>query len=181
LGVFAGFLIAPLLAIVIMLLGFWPIAATEQPPVMETRIASSALNAAVSHAARKLNNPLSPSSETLRAGMKFFRENCAGCHGEPGKPSAWGMNSFYPRVPQFAEEPPNKPDWQLFWIVKNGVRYSGMGAWGGLASDEKIWQVAMFLNRMNNLPPDVGAEWRQEKNNCDRFVTTESRSALCSW
>lgn len=161
LGVFTGFLVGPLLATLIMLLGFWPISATAEAPTMETALARRALNASVSHAAPKLTNPLTPSSETLRAGMKFFRENCAGCHGEPGKPSAWGTTSFYPRVPQFSDEPPNKPDWQLFWVVKNGVRYSGMGAWGGLASDETIWQVATFLSHMKNLPPDVSAEWIQ--------------------
>ena len=162
LGVFTGFLIAPLLATVTMLLGVWPIAGTAQPPTMEAYIARRVLNASVSHAASRLINPLSPTSETLRAGMKLFRENCVGCHGEPGKPSRWGTTSFYPRVPQFANEPSNRPDWQVFWIVKNGVRYSGMGAWGSLVSDEKIWQVATFLNQINNLPSDVGAEWAQE-------------------
>jgi len=118
-----------------MLWGFWPLAAIALPPIMETKIAARTLDASVSHAASKVKNPLPSSNDTIRAGMKLFRENCAGCHGQPGKPSAWGTTSFYPRVPQFADEPPNKPDWQLFWIVKNGVRYSGMGAWGGLASD----------------------------------------------
>ena len=160
LGVLTGFLVGPLLATAIMLLGFWPITAIADPPTLETTIARRALDASVSHAAPKLTNPLPPSSETLRAGMKFFRENCAGCHGEPGKPRAWGRTLFYPRVPQFAEEPPNKPDWQLFWVV-NGVRYSGMGVWGGLAPGEKIWQVATFLSQLKNLPPDVSAEWVQ--------------------
>jgi mono/diheme cytochrome c family protein len=162
LGVSTGFLIGPLLATVIMLLGFWPIAATAQPPIIEAKIARRTLDASVSHAASKLKNPLPSSNDTIRAGMKLCRENCAGCHGQPGKPSAWGTTSFYPRVPQFADEPPNKPDWQLFWIVKNGVRYSGMGAWGGLASDEKIWELTTFLSHLRNLPPDVRAEWVQE-------------------
>src|SRR5437763_13561249 len=160
-GVLTGFLIGPLLATGIMLLGFWPIAASTQPPATETQIARRALNASVAYAASKVPNPVPRSSETLRAGMKFFRENCAGCHGQPGKPSAWGTTSFYPRVPQFADELPNKPDWQLFWVVKNGIRYSGMGAWGGLASDEKIWEVATFLSQLRNLPLDVRAEWVQ--------------------
>jgi hypothetical protein len=49
----------------------------------------------------------------------------------------------------------------LFWVVKHGIRYSGMGAWGGLASDEKIWEVATFLSQLRNLPLDVRAEWVQ--------------------
>jgi len=158
-GVLAGLLIGPLIATLIMIAGFAPIAAKTQPPGLESGIARRALNASVSHAAPRMANPLAPSSETLRAGLKIFRENCAGCHGEPEHPSSWGTTSFYPRVPQFRQEPPSRPDWQVFWIVKNGIRYSGMGAWDGQIPDEKIWQVATFLNHLNNLPADVQAEW----------------------
>jgi mono/diheme cytochrome c family protein len=56
-----------------------------------------------------------------------------------------------------AQRAPDRPDWQLFWIVKHGVRYSGMAAWDGEIHDEKIWQVVTFLSRLRNLPPDVEA------------------------
>jgi hypothetical protein len=57
-------------------------------------------------------------------------------------------------------EPAVKPEWQMFWIVKHGVRYSGMGAWGGLTSDDNIWKTVTFLSHLKSLPPDVEAEWR---------------------
>ena len=65
------------------------------------------------------------------------------------------------RVPQFAQNAPGRPDWQMFWIVKHGVRYSGMAAWDGEIPDEKIWQMVTFLSRLRNLPPDVEADWHQ--------------------
>jgi mono/diheme cytochrome c family protein len=92
--------------------------------------------------------------------MKMYRDGCAGCHGDAGKPSDWGTKDFYPRVPQFDAQPPQKPDWQLFWIVKHGVRYSAMGGWDGLLPDQKIWNIVTFLSHIRNLPPDVEAEWR---------------------
>ena len=72
------------------------------------------------------------------------RDNCSGCHGDAGKPSHWGTNAFYPRVPQFDSEPPLKLDWQIFCIVKRGVRYTGMGAWEGEMPEDNIWKVAGF-------------------------------------
>ena len=75
-------------------------------------------------------------------------------------PSEWGREDFYPRVPQFAVASPRKPEWQLFWIVKHGVRYSGMGAWRHLMPDSTIWQVVGFLSRLDSLPPAVEAAWR---------------------
>ena len=50
----------------------------------------------------------------------------------------------------------------MFWIVKHGVRYTGMGAWEGEMSDENIWMVVTFLNHLPNLPPEVQAEWRAQ-------------------
>jgi Cytochrome C oxidase, cbb3-type, subunit III len=71
-----------------------------------------------------------PPMKTWLAGMNVFRDACAGCHGDPNRISQYG-EGFYPRVPQFAIDPPRRPDWQLFWIAKNGVRYSAMSAWEG--------------------------------------------------
>jgi mono/diheme cytochrome c family protein len=101
-------------------------------------------------------------NRSTESGAKVYRDGCAGCHGDSQKPSHWGSTAFYPRAPQFASEPPDKPEWQIFWIVKNGVRYSGMGAWDGEIPDEKIWQVVTFLSRLRNLPPEVQADSSQQ-------------------
>lgn len=68
----------------------------------------------------------------------------------------------------FAVSPPRKPDWQLFWIVRNGVRYSGMSAWNGqwhndkAVSDDHIWKVVTFLSRLDSLRPTIYAEWHKQ-------------------
>jgi len=43
---------------------------------------------------------------------------------------------------------------------KDGIRYSGMGAWDGMMSDEEIWKVATFLEHIGSLPPEVVANWK---------------------
>jgi hypothetical protein len=82
--------------------------------------------------------------------------------------------TLYPNAPQFALHPPSKPDYQLFWIVKGGIRYTGMFAWGGQfapdasgkdVSDEKIWTAVTFLTHLHSLPPAVDAEWRKKPSN----------------
>ena len=100
------------------------------------------------------------SSENLRAGIKLYRDGCSGCHGDAGKPSSWGTQDFYPGVPQFDTEPPAKPDWQLFWIIKHGIRHSGMAAWQGLMNDSDACKVDGFLSHLKNLPPDIESDWR---------------------
>ena len=157
-GLFLGALLLPLIAALSFLAGWSPVQATADPPSWETVLARASFDASVARQAPKIQNPFPPTSENLLTGLKIYRNNCSGCHGDSGKPSHWGTSAFYPRVPQFHAEPPNKPDWQMFWIVKHGVRYTGMGAWEGEMSDENIWKVVAFLTHLKDLPPDVQKE-----------------------
>lgn len=158
-GFFLGVCLAPIVVLIALLVGWVPVHATAEPPWWEQFYARQAIQSSIGRQA-KLRNPVSPSSSNLRSGLKIYRDTCAGCHGDSGKPSHWGTTDFYPRVPQFDVEPPLKPDWQMFWIVKRGLRYTGMGAWDGEMSDENIWTVVTFLHNLRNLPPDVEGEWR---------------------
>jgi mono/diheme cytochrome c family protein len=109
---------------------------------------------------QKTANPReSPSEETLRAGLKIYRINCAGCHGDFGQSSTWGANGFYPRVPQFADAPPTLRSEEMFLVVRDGIRYSGMGAWKDLISETDTWKVVLFLSNLKSLPPRVRSEW----------------------
>src|SRR5215813_3147077 len=87
-------------------LGLWPVAATSRPSQLESELGQSSLSASLSRQASGLTNPVQPSNDVLIAGQKMFKMNCAGCHGTPGQPSQWGTHNFYPRVPQFGDQPP---------------------------------------------------------------------------
>lgn len=128
-AVLAGMLIVPAGAWVLAWLGAWSVDATATPPAWERALGRMAVRASVARRAPRISSPIRPTPDELLAGMKAYRDNCAGCHGTAARPSQWGSEDFYPRVPQFAVAPPRKPEWQLFWIVKHGVRNSGMGAW----------------------------------------------------
>jgi mono/diheme cytochrome c family protein len=141
----------------------WQIEATGRGGRVETWLMRQLFDRAVGRQAPRIANPFADSAENLSAGLKIFRDGCAGCHGDANAPSTWGTTSFLPRAPQFATEPTHRPDWQIHWIVKNGVRNTAMGAWDHLLSDEKIWKVAMFVSRIDALPPAIDAEWRRRQ------------------
>jgi mono/diheme cytochrome c family protein len=162
-GVLVGMVLLPALAGVAGLLGWISVDAKAVPSGWETSLAHSALDRAAARAPRQ-TNPYPATDENLLAGMKIFQNACAGCHGDPTQSSDYGA-AFYPHVPQFAARPPKKPDWQLYWIIKNGVRFSGMSAWDGQwgpKSEERIWKAALFLSRLESLPPRVAEEWHKK-------------------
>jgi thiosulfate dehydrogenase len=175
LGFAFGLLALPLAVISVARLGLLPINANASPSNLETSFAQMALDASAARHAPHLSDPIVPSEENLMAGLKLFKNDCAGCHGTPNTARENEANvNLYPNAPQFALHPPRKPDYQLFWIVKGGVRYSGMFAWAGQfapdasgkdVSDEKIWSAVTFLTHLDSLPPAVDAEWHKKSSN----------------
>ena len=159
-GFVLGFLLLPAMVLTLALSGRLPAAAHGEPPAWERRLAWIALQNSIARQAPEEKSPIRPTEENLLEGMKLFLEGCEGCHGGATKKSRWGTEEFYPRVPQFGFEPPELSEAQIFWVVKNGIRYSGMGGNGGY-SDEQIWKMAAFLGALKSLPPRVAAEWHR--------------------
>lgn len=161
LGCLVGVLALPAIGIALAFLGLMPIEADASPMRLEVVIARRALDASLRRHALKRANPISATDGNLLAGMNLYRNNCSGCHGAPGQRSNWGSQHFYPRVRQFADDPPPRPDWEIFWIVEHGIRYSGMGGWSDLLPEQDRWKIAAFVSRIDSLPPAVAAEWKR--------------------
>jgi len=157
----AGLVLPALLFLLIGLAGLFPVAATSMPSSLETRIARFVVHRSLAHEAAKVVVPAPPREDTtLLAGLRTFRRNCAGCHGKPDARSRWGTTSFYPRVPQFADEGSTLGPAEMFVAVKHGIRGTGMAAWEANLSDEDIWTVVWFLQRIRSLPPAVEQAWK---------------------
>ena len=165
-----GLLLGPVIGLIILIWGAWPWRATSKPPNWENTLGARSLHVAVKREAANLHSPIVASDETLLAGMKIYRTNCAGCHGDFGQLSIWGSKGFYPRVPQFANAPPTLRSEEMFLVVRNGVRYSGMGAWKDLMSEEDTWKVVLFLNNLRSLPPPVKDLWERGQKGMVRGV-----------
>jgi len=159
--VFVLGILTPIVALIALgMAGLLPVRATARPPRIEAAIADRALMARIARDARGLKNPVRADEATLLAGMKSYKQHCAGCHGGAAGPSKWGTTDFYPRVPQFAQEGVDLTEEQMFVMVKYGIRYTGMAGWEGMATDDEIWRVVTFLTHLKTLPPSVAGAWR---------------------
>jgi thiosulfate dehydrogenase len=148
--------VLPILAVIGYLkLGLAEMRVDLKAPSWETRLMNAAVHASVRRYAPELTNPVRPTDENLIAGGKAYMDGCAGCHGMPGKPQSGSADALYPPVPQFAQVGTEYSESEIFWIVKHGIRRSGMFANGKWLSDEQIWTLANYVKRINNLPPAV--------------------------
>jgi mono/diheme cytochrome c family protein len=157
----AGLVLPALVFLLLGAAGLFPIAATSAPSALEARVAGLFVRKSLAREAAKVVVPAPPQDDApLIAGMRAFRRNCAGCHGKFGARSPWGTTSFYPRVPQFADEGSTLGPAEMFVAVKHGIRGTGMGAWKVNLPDEEIWPVVWFLQRLRSLPPEVEQAWK---------------------
>jgi mono/diheme cytochrome c family protein len=160
LGIVVTVLVLLMGSLGLALLGFLPTRANRVPPEMERHIAMSALDNSVERHAPRLHNPVPPTDENLIAGLKIYTMNCALCHGGIDRQPSTLEKSFYPPPPNLILHPPDDEEWHVFYVVHNGVRYTGMPAWDKALSEPDIWKLTAFLTRINKLPPAVQDYWK---------------------
>lgn len=172
---FKGFILGVLATLAFLALAFYvvirtgaiPVGADVKPSAFEDWAAATALDEALRRDAPAGRNPLAPTDENLIQGVKLFERHCAFCHGTAqGDAAANALaKGLYLGAPQFATRGvEDDPEGYTFWKIKNGVRWTGMPAWKDALTDHEIWTIALFLKRMNDLPPAAQAQWRRVLN-----------------
>lgn len=141
-----GLIAFPVIFGLVGIAGWLPSNSTSEPPKWESSIGMRALDASLEKRSEGLKNPIAANnSAAFAAGGKIYRDNCAGCHGDAKGPSSWGAKGLYPRAPQFFQEGTDVGPEEAYAAVRDGVRYSGMGAWRDQLNDGEMWQVANFV------------------------------------
>jgi len=160
--------VAAVLALVICARGgHLAVNADATPGIIEHWLASTALDAAVEHHAPQAQNPVPKTDANLIEGMKLYAMNCGLCHGGlDRKPNVMG-GAFYPPAPQIIVRGMPDPEWQIFYVIKHGVRLTAMPAWGKVLRDEDLWKITAFVKNVNQLPPAVEQQRLQALGSTD--------------
>ena len=129
--------------------------AREQPSRVEAWLAKHARRIATPADAKGLRNAYPATEENLAPARHHFVEHCATCHALNGSGNTVFGRNMYPKVPDLRDSETQKlTDGELYYIISNGVRFTGMPAFGGEDSPEEIWKLVLFIRRLPNLPPE---------------------------
>lgn len=139
------------------------LSAQEEPPFVEVVLARTLRRLAVPSDLRERENPVPLTSEVLAEGKAHFADHCAVCHGNDGKgQTAMGPN-FYPKVPDMTlPETQSQSDGKLFATIENGIRLTGMPAWGNGTAESAYgsWTLVHFIRRLPSLTPEEADQMR---------------------
>lgn len=125
--------------------------ARDEPSAIEDFIAHRMRRLAVPRAARETKNPVAPSQDVLLEARAHFADHCATCHGNDGRGKTGIGQNLYPSAPDMQMSATQSlSDGELFYIIHNGIRLTGMPAWGADPPEEDLdsWKLVHFIRHL---------------------------------
>jgi cytochrome c len=132
------------------------ISTRDEPTALEAFVARRLRNMSVPREHRKAKNPVPISPEVLERARAHFADHCASCHGNDGRGKTKLGQNLYPKAPDmWLDDSQSLPDGHLFAIIKNGVRLTGMAAWGEDTpkDDQVTWELVHFIRHLPKITP----------------------------
>jgi thiosulfate dehydrogenase len=160
---FLGFVVA----LIVVFAGGWaylrfgnpPVAVADHPLPFERQIVHVPLDARVD--SQMQQPPFGISEDVYETGAHIYKQQCASCHGVPGEDVPFAKD-MYPHAPQLWKKhahgnvvgvSDDEPG-ETFWKVKNGIRLSGMPAFGHVLSTDQMWDVTLLVKNADQQLPD---------------------------
>jgi len=139
--------------------GIYDISATEQHTGPVYRLIDFAMRRAVILRSSGIEVPDLSQADRIRSGFAQYRAHCLECHGAPGiapRGVAMGMTPAPANLVSTARE------WEaaeIYWVVRNGIKMSGMPAWQYRLSERNMWDIVAFVKLMPGMSPQTFAQW----------------------
>jgi hypothetical protein len=134
------------------------------PSHLETMIARQARHISIPSSARARSNPVPVTEENLSEARLHFADHCAICHGNDGSGKTMMGEGMYPKPPDLRlAETQNLTDGEIFWIIEEGVRFTGMPAFSGHGPSDSSWKLVSFIRHLPQLT--TAERMEMEKSN----------------
>jgi len=132
--------------------------ADKKPSGAEKVLANVAKDIVIPFEAENVRNPIPVNSDTLATGRQIYMQSCALCHGDNGHGQTTLGRAMYP--PAMDLTSPHVQHWddgEMYWIIQNGARMTGMPSWKGTISSENTWKLVHYIRQLSNSDAIVAA------------------------
>ncbi len=148
--------VALILAIAFIWSGFYNVSAQRQHFDVTTWLLGQVRKQSVRAQSNAVPEPPANlnSLDMIRLGAAHYESGCAACHGAPGRPPAAIRTAMLPEPPSLGEVVDQWSRRELFWIVHNGQKYTGMPAWIAYSRDDEVWPLVAFIERLPEMQPE---------------------------
>jgi mono/diheme cytochrome c family protein len=137
--------------LVLVYSGLYSVSATDPHwPVTHWLMETARIRSIEAHAAGIVPPPGYNAPDQIAIGVDHFAAHCAVCHGAPGVPRGAIAKGLYPLPPDLAVAAKQYTPGELFWILKHGIKMTGMPSWAD-HSDDELWATVAFIEQLPGL------------------------------
>ncbi len=133
--------------------GAYNIAADNPHWPLTEQLMNTARDRSIAAQASEIAVPTLDDESLIRAGAGNYDAMCVGCHLQPGVERSEASAGLYPAPPNLTRRRTDDAA-RAFWVIKHGIKMSGMPAWGRSMEDEPIWGMVAFLRQLPDMSPD---------------------------
>ncbi len=127
--------------------------ARAEPSHIEAMMAEYARKTAMPASAKSLKNPVVFTPMVQNEAMAHYADHCAVCHANNGSGQSMFGKGMYPKPPDLRGETQSMSDGEIFYDIENGIRMSGMPAFGGEGTADESWKLVSFIRHLPQLTP----------------------------
>lgn len=161
-GVLATLLAFIAIALIVIYTGAYNVAATEDHTSLTRWAFETTMHNSVETRASDIQAPDSFSERSIAAGAAEYKAMCEHCHAGPGVDRAEWAKGMLPLPPHLADEAAEWSASEIFWLVKHGVKLSGMPAFGPTHGDETLWNIVAFVEQLPGMTAQEYAAFEGE-------------------
>ena len=132
--------------------GLYNVAANDKHYALTLKLLELVRNRSITMRADNNDMPDMENKKLIAAGAKNYADMCTGCHLAPGMQATELYKGLYPQPPNFSQSTHGVHNSaNMFWVIKNGIKMTGMPAWSPAHSDQQIWEMVAFINKLNGM------------------------------
>lgn len=151
LSVIITLIILALFSIFFIYSGWYNVSAMNEETGITKWVLNTTMDRSVEYHSKDIKVPSLNDPSMLKEGFEHYNEMCVSCHSAPGKEETELSKGLNPPAPNLAKSAKEMSPQKLFWITKNGIKMTGMPAWGKTHSDEKIWAMVAFMKKLPSI------------------------------
>ena len=141
--------------------GTYNVAATSPDSKIVQWLLSTTMDRSVAMHADRTTAVAELSDEQALEGFRVYNQTCIICHGAPGKDPGDIGKGLNPEPPYLSDTAGEWSRAQLFWIIKNGIKMTGMPAFGPTHNDNEIWNLVAFVQKLPKMTPEQYSQMEQ--------------------
>jgi mono/diheme cytochrome c family protein len=139
-------------ALIVIETGVYDVGMNNHDHPLVNQVIETAVKKSVQRHAQGIAEPPLADTALINLGAREYRP-CLGCHGAPGVPKGNIAKGLWPEAPDLSKTADEWTPSELYWIIKNGLKFTAMPAWGPSHDDHELWAMTAFVHQLPKMSP----------------------------